>query len=85
MEKTNYTEIIQAMAQVVGKAVKEYVQSAKFDQTFKAVVTGKLPNGKYQVLYNGRKYTASSKTELNINDVVRVCAPQNDWSDLFIL
>ena len=48
-------------------------------------VKRQLPDGRYEVLYRGNYYAASSSFQLTAGQIVRVCAPQNNWNDLFIL
>lgn len=65
--------------------VHKTIQQSKYDKTFKAQVIGKASEGKYRIRYKGKEYTASCQASLSSEQIVRVCAPQNDWSDLFIV
>lgn len=56
----------------------------KFDKTFRAKVIGKESNGKYKVLYKNKEYLAKCDGTLNIDDMVWVCAPKNDWNELYV-
>lgn len=56
----------------------------KYNKTFRAQITGILDNGKYETLYKGKKYTVTCNRALTVGTWVWVCAPQNNWSDLFV-
>lgn len=56
-----------------------------FDKTFKAQVVSKVSQNKCKVKYKGKEYTAYCRETLSIGQVVWVCAPQNNWSDLFVI
>lgn len=81
----NYTEIIKELVSGVIESIRKEIVTASFDKTFKAKVEGKISEGKYQILYKGKKYYATCDTSLSTGEIVKVCAPQNNWSELFIM
>ena len=81
----NYEQIVKNMATTIIKTISKSINTkAKYDKTFKCQITGKV-KGKYQVLYCSNTYTVSSSISCEIGDLVRVCAPCNNWNDLFIV
>ena len=81
----NYNEIIKNIVESLKDAIKAFIETANYDKTFKARVVKKISNDKYQVVYRGQKHTVTSDVELQIDQIVYVCIPQNDWSDLFVV
>lgn len=83
--KINYDEIIKNIAFSLRENFNTLINRANFDKTFKAKVIGNINGNKYQILYKGQKHTVTSETVLTTNQIVRVCAPQNNWSELFVI
>ena len=81
----DYTTLWNEFARALFVQVKRQIERAGYDRTFKAQVKSRLPDGRYEVLYRGNYYAASSSFQLTAGQIVRVCAPQNNWNDLFIL
>lgn len=82
----DYQKIIDDLSISVLESVKKAIENhSKSDKTFKAKVTEKINDGKYSVMYCGNSYTVSSHLLLEIGDYVRVCAPCNNWLDLFVV
>lgn len=61
------------------------IKKAPFDKTLKGKITQTLSSGKYKVMINGNEYTAKSKAEYNVNDIVYVLAPRGNYNDLIII
>lgn len=81
----NYEQIVKNMATTIIKTINKSINTkAKYDKTFKCQITGKAKD-KYQILYCGNTYTVSSSIPCEIGDLARVCAPCNNWNDLFIV
>lgn len=76
--------IINKITQSILENVKMALQKSNFDKTFKAKVT-EVSNGKVKVLYCNNTYTVSSSTTCKAGDYVMVCAPCNNWQDLFVV
>ena len=83
--RVNYDEIIKNIVSSLRENIKILINKAKFDITFKARVIENVSGNKYQVLYKGEKYTVVSNITLTKNQIVRVCAPQNNWNELFVV
>lgn len=81
----DYITMFKDFAGQMKKLIENQISQAKVDHTFKAVVIKKISNDRYQVQYQRKKYTAMANKTYSVGDVVRVCAPCNDWSDLFIV
>lgn len=81
----NYSKNIDKIITSILSEVLHIIKGAKFDKTFKAKIIEKTDEGKYLILYMGNQYYAVCHAALNTGDIVRVCAPQNNWNELFIV
>lgn len=81
----NYTELLQSMTGAIRKAIMDIKDRLQYDRTFKAKVTGVLGDRYYTVLYRGKDYKVLSSLACTVGDHVYVCAPCNNWNDLFII
>lgn len=82
MNSNEYAEIVRKMAKLMADAFEKKDQS---DKTIKTRIIATKGNGKYEILYSGNKYIVSSSISCNINDYVWVCAPCNNWNNLFVV
>ena len=81
----SYSSFYKEFAETILSYVQKSIDTKSYsDKTFKCQITGKVKD-KYQVLYCGNIYTVSSSISCEIGDLVRVCAPCNNWNDLFIV
>lgn len=80
----DYNPILREMAKAYVAVLKKLEEVVHSDRTFTCQIVGKAKN-KYQVKYNGQIYIVSSSIPCEIGDYVRVCAPCNNWEDLFIV
>ncbi|WP_125143528.1 hypothetical protein [Clostridium transplantifaecale] len=82
----NYSELVQYIAEKttaqVDKMIKKEVNS---DKTFTAQITETVNATTCRVLYCGNTFTVSNIMQCDAGDVVRVCAPCNNWTDLFVV
>lgn len=87
MDNQNNLQLVQDITKTILDSVRKALDNAKFDRSFKAKVVLKESNknNSYTVLYNGMYYSAISAYECAIGDIVRVCAPRNNWNELFIV
>lgn len=76
--------IINKITQSIIENIKSALTKGQFDKTFKAKVT-EVSNGKIKVLYCNNTYTASSSITCKEGDYVMVCAPCNNWQELFVI
>ncbi|MEY8338480.1 hypothetical protein AALB16_10735 [Lachnospiraceae bacterium 62-35] len=81
----NYNELWNEISNSLFTHVKNLINKAPYDKTFKAKVLKKLSDKKYQILYKNAKYTAKYHGLVNTGETVHVCAPKNNWNELFIL
>lgn len=82
----NDIPIIQEMVSSILTQVKKAIdKEGHYDKTFTAKVVNILSNNRIEALYNGTIVRASSSIQCNTGDFVRICAPQNNWGDLFVL
>lgn len=82
----DYNEMIDKIITSILKQIKKAIDTkSRSDKTFKARIIKQLSVGKYQIMYCGNLYTVSSTVLCEIDDTVRVCAPCNNWQDLFVV
>lgn len=80
-----YSEnMIAAMTEAIRIMVNQFISKAKYDVTFRAMVITKKDTNKYEIEYRGKRYVLQSRIPLTDGDFVTVCAPQNNWSNLYI-
>lgn len=80
----NLIEVYNKIADDVAIFVENKVKNISRDITFKAQVVEKISDEKYKILYKKQYHTAWCLANLTIGSIVRVCAPGNDWNELFI-
>lgn len=78
----NYTETIQEIARTM---IENFYRKDCSDKTFKAKVTEIVTENKVKVLYCGNAYTVFTSIYCDIGDIVMVCAPCNNWKELYVL
>lgn len=75
---------IENMIETLLDSVDKLIKKAPYDKTFRAQVVGATNEGKYEVQYKGKEYSARCDVPLSSGTWVDVCAPQNNWSELYI-
>ena len=86
MSGINYSGMIQEMAKEITSRIYGMIKSKSFsDKTFTARVTENVTHSKCRVLYCGNNYTVSTSLPCCVDDFVRVCAPCNNWRELFVV
>ena len=70
--------------QAISNIVEPKVADLRYDKTYRAKVTEKVEAGIYKVKINSREYQLEYKGDLNVGDIVRVKAPLNNFSDIYI-
>lgn len=81
----NIQDVYKKMAEDIIYLLTNIADTLKYDKTFRAKVIKQVSSGKYKVLYKNKEYTVRSNRELLEPDMVWVCAPQNNWDELFIV
>lgn len=76
---------LQKLQEGILLAVNKGIENAKYDKTVRGRITKVLDNNKYEVMINGLTYTAKSISNLEINNVVYILIPQNNYNDMLIL
>lgn len=82
---SDHLDIVKGMVDSILQSIEEAINKGRFDKTFTTSIIGKVSDNKAMVNYNGVTYTVNSTIEFNLGDIVRVCAPQNNFNDLFIV
>ncbi len=82
----NYSEVIETIVNTILTKVKKAIEDeSHYDKTFTATVIQKDNDNSIIVFLNGQNYFASTTVGVKVGDSVRVCAPCNNWSDLFVV
>lgn len=72
------------IVQAINNIVDPKVETLKYDKTYRAKVTTVVDTGVYKVEIAGDEYQLSYSGTLNVGDIVRVKAPLNNFSDIYI-
>lgn len=80
----NFQDVYKKIAEDISYLFTNMADALNYDKTFRAKVIRKESNGKYSVLYKNKEYAAKCDGSLNRNDTVWVCAPKNDWNELYV-
>jgi len=78
------TKVCQKIIDDITLLIDSKIKNIARDRTFKAKIIEKVTDSKYKILYKNRYYTARCHADLSPDDMVYVCAPENNWSELFI-
>lgn len=70
--------------QAISNIVEPKMETLKYDKTYRAKITEKIDAGVYKVQINNVTYKLSYSGTLNVGDIVRVKAPLNNFSDIYI-
>lgn len=70
--------------QAINNIVEPKVSSLKYDKTYRAKIIQKIDAGIYMVQINGKEYKLPYSGDLNVGDIVKVKAPLNNFSDIYI-
>lgn len=81
---SNYQESLDSILRAIDNLISPQLVNLKYDKTFRAKVTKVLDTGRYEVQINGVTYTLPYDGILHVGDVVKVKAPLNNFSDIYI-
>lgn len=82
----DYSEGIKNLMATYLSMMKQAVEQKSYsDKTFKAQIISSVRPQEFTVRYCGNIYTVSSSIVCNVGDTVRVCAPCNNWNDLYVV
>lgn len=80
-----YTDVTKEIIESILSGVKDGIEElSNGDKTFKARIVELTSPAKCKVLYNGVNYTVISNVYCEVGDLVRVCAPCNNWNELYV-
>ena len=85
MSKLGDLQIVQDITKTILNQVKKAIDKAPFDKTCTATIAQSISSRQYTVFYAGKFINVYSVNKCNVADVVRVCAPQNDWTQCFVV
>lgn len=78
-------DALQQLQEGILLAVNKSIDNAKYDKTIRGRITKILNNNMYEVMINGSIYNIKSRLSHEVNDVVYILIPQNNYNDMFIL
>lgn len=70
--------------QAIDNIITPRVETLKYDKTYRAKVTTVVDTGIYKVEISGVEYQLNYDGTLSVGDIVRVKAPLNNFSDIYI-
>jgi microcystin-dependent protein len=75
---------LDCILQAINNIVEPKVAKLKYDKTYRAKVTQQIDTGLYMVKINNVEYKLPYNGTLNVGDIVKVKAPLNNFSDIYI-
>lgn len=75
---------LDCILQAINNIVEPKVATLKYDKTYRAKVTQQIDTGLYMVKINNVEYKLPYSGTLNVGDIVKVKAPLNNFSDIYI-
>lgn len=78
-------EISNALSDAIFTVCNKVVSKAKFDKTYKCRIVSKISDGKYVVIKDNIEHFVVGASNYEVNQIVRVLLPQNNWTDAFII
>lgn len=81
----NMKEISNALSDAIFTVCNKIISKAKFDKTYKCRVIDKVSDNKYLVKKDNIEHMVSGRSDYEIDEIVRVLLPQNNWKDAFII
>lgn len=81
---TSIKDGLNYIIQAIENIIEPKLEKLRYDKTYRAKVIEKTSNGVYKVQINGTEYSVKYKGDLNVGDIVKVKAPLNNFSDIYI-
>ena len=78
-------EISEALSDAIFTICNKIISKAKYDKTYKCRIVEKISDGKYLIMKDSVTHVVSGSSTYEVDQVVRVLLPQNNWSDAFII
>lgn len=85
MTQTDYVKIIVDIATSIFDETSKLVDKAKYNKAFTGKITERISQRKCKVLYRGEARTTAIYTDYEVGDIVRVCVPNNNYNDCFVM
>lgn len=81
---TSMKDGLNYILQAINNLIEPKLEKLRYDKTYRARVTDVISDSIYEVQIKDAKYKISHNGELNIGDIVKVKAPLNNFSDIYI-
>ena len=81
---TSIKDGLNYIIQAIENIIEPKLEKLRYDKTYRAKVIKKTSDGVYKVQINGTEYSVKYKGDLNVGDIVKVKAPLNNFSDIYI-
>lgn len=81
---TNSEQGLDYIVQAINNIVDPKVKSLKYDRTYRAKVTEIVNDNTYKVEISGDEYQLNYDGVLDVGEIIRVKAPLNNFSDIYI-
>ena len=81
---TSIKEGLNYIIQAIQNMIEPQLDKLRYDRTYRAKVIEKIEAGLYKVQINGTEYKVNYSGNLNVGDIVKVKAPLNNFSDIYI-
>ena len=78
-------EISNALSDAIFTVCNKIISNAKFDKTYKCRVISQVSNNKYIVMKDNIEHTVIGKSTYEVNQIVYVLLPENNWLNAIIL
>jgi hypothetical protein len=78
-------EISNALSDAIFTVCNKIVNSAKFDKTYKCRVISKVSDNRYIVIKDNIEHSVIGKNSYEVNQIVYVLLPENNWLNAIIL
>ena len=81
---TSMKDGLDYILQAINNLIEPKLDKLRYDKTYRAKVTAIIGSGLYEVQIKDKKYTVGYSGALSIGDIVKVKAPLNNFSDIYI-
>lgn len=81
---TSMKDGLDYILQAINNLIEPKLDKLRYDKTYRAKVIEKIEAGIYRVQINGTEYKINYSGDLNVGDIVKVKAPLNNFSDIYI-
>ena len=78
-------EISNALSDAIFTVCNKIINTAKFDKTYKCRIISVLPDKRYVVMKDNVKHAVIGRNTYEVNQVVYVLLPENNWLNAIIL